>query len=98
MFNSKSYGTQTKKKKYKNVKDHKTAISCLRKKVAYSKFTSKPVLDLDQFQQLPRAICDADGIPENGQKPSLLQFLRKCILIHLSYMYLQGYPIQLPTS
>ena len=46
-------------KQKKEIKDHKTVISCLRKKIAYSKFTSKPVLDLDQFLQLPRAICNA---------------------------------------
>lgn len=40
----------------------------MREKVAYSKFTSKSVLELDQFQQLPRAICDTNGIPLKGQK------------------------------
>jgi hypothetical protein len=84
MFNSKSYGTKTIKKKYKNVKDHKTVISCLRKTIAYSKFTSKPVLDLDQFHQLPRAICDAMQMAflKRVKSPGLLRFLRECILIH----------------
>ncbi|CAG2252648.1 unnamed protein product [Mytilus edulis] len=57
--------TVTKQKK--EIKDNKTVISCLRKKAA-SKFSNKAVSDLDQFLQLPRAICDADGIPEKGQK------------------------------
>ncbi|CAC5372949.1 unnamed protein product [Mytilus coruscus] len=51
-------------KQKKEIKDQKTVISCLRKKIAFSKFTNKAVSDLDQFLQLPRAICDADGIPE----------------------------------
>ena len=60
----------------------------MRKKVAYYKFTSKPVLDLDQFQQLPRAICDADGIPENGQKPSATSVFKT--------MYPDSFILQVP--
>ena len=54
----------------KKIKDQNTVISCLRKKIAFSKYTNKPVQDLDQFLRLPRAICDADGMPEKGQKSS----------------------------
>ncbi|CAC5398301.1 unnamed protein product [Mytilus coruscus] len=56
-------------KQKKEIKDQKTVISCLRKKIAFSKFTNKAVSDLDQFLQLPRAICDADGIPEKSLPP-----------------------------
>ncbi|CAG2213915.1 unnamed protein product [Mytilus edulis] len=52
----------------KERKDQKTVISCLRKKIAFSKLTNKPVSNLEQFIQLPRAICDAEGVPEKGQK------------------------------
>ncbi|CAC5377132.1 unnamed protein product [Mytilus coruscus] len=52
----------------KEIKDQKTVISCLRKKIAFSKLTNKPVSNLEQFIQLPRAICDAEGVPEKGQK------------------------------
>lgn len=55
-------------KQKKEIRDNKTVITCLRKKIAFSKFTNKPVSALEQFLQLPRAICDADVIPEKGQK------------------------------
>ncbi|CAC5371098.1 unnamed protein product [Mytilus coruscus] len=38
------------------------------KKIAFSKHSGNAVKDLDQFLQLPRALCDAEGIPEKGQK------------------------------
>ena len=63
-------------KQKKEIKDNKT-VSCLRKKIAYSKFTNKPISDLDQFIQLPRAICDANGIPEKGQKSWATSVLKK---------------------
>ncbi|CAC5388729.1 unnamed protein product [Mytilus coruscus] len=62
-------------KQKKEIKDNKTVISCLRKQIAISKLSSEPVTDLDQFLALPRAICDAEGIPLKGQKSlSLHQF------------------------
>ena len=63
-------------KQKKEIKDQKTVISCLRKKIAFSKMNNKPISDLDQFLQLPRAICDADGIPEKGQKSSALSVFK----------------------
>ena len=60
-------------KQKKEIKDNQTIISCLRKQIAISKLTQKPVTDLDQFSILPRAISDANGIPENGQKYAALQ-------------------------
>ncbi|CAG2204296.1 unnamed protein product [Mytilus edulis] len=55
-------------KQKKEIKDQNTVISCLRKKIAFSKHSGNAVKDLDQFLQLPRALCDAEGIPEKGQK------------------------------
>jgi hypothetical protein len=55
-------------KQKKELQDQKTVISCLRKKIAFSKLTNQPISDLEQFIQLPRALCDAEGIPEKGQK------------------------------
>jgi hypothetical protein len=54
-------------KQKKEIKDNQTVISCLRKQIAFSKLTQKPVTDLDQFSTLPRSISDANGIPEDGQ-------------------------------
>ncbi|CAC5399271.1 unnamed protein product [Mytilus coruscus] len=48
-------------KQKKEIKDNQTMISCLRKQIAFSKHTQKPVTDLDQFISLPRAISDASG-------------------------------------
>ncbi|VDI21136.1 Hypothetical predicted protein [Mytilus galloprovincialis] len=50
-------------KQKKEIKDNQTVISCLRKQIAFSKHTQKPVTDLDQFISLPRAISDASGQP-----------------------------------
>jgi hypothetical protein len=36
--------------------------------IAFSKHSGYAVQDLDQFLQLPRALCNADGLPEKGQK------------------------------
>ncbi|VDH93405.1 Hypothetical predicted protein [Mytilus galloprovincialis] len=55
-------------KQKKEIKDQNTVISCLRKEIAFSKHSGNAVKDLDQFLQLPRALCDAEGIPEKGQK------------------------------
>ena len=74
----------------KEIKDQKTVISCLRKKIAFSKFTSKPVSNLEQFLQLPRAICDADGIPEKGQKSWATSVFKK--------MYPNAFISQVPIS
>ena len=52
----------------KEIRDQKTVISCLRKKIAFSKHSRHAVQDLDQFVELPRALCNADGLPEKGQK------------------------------
>ena len=41
-------------KQKKEIKpDNQTVISCLRKQIAFSKLTQKPVTDLDQFSTLP---------------------------------------------
>jgi hypothetical protein len=40
-------------KQKKEIKDNQTVISCLRKQIAFSKLTRKPVTDLDQFSTLP---------------------------------------------
>ena len=66
----------TVQKQNKEIKDNKTVISCLRKKIAFSKSTNKPIQDLDQFLQLPRALCNADGIPEKGVKSHASSFFR----------------------
>ncbi|CAG2184537.1 unnamed protein product [Mytilus edulis] len=63
-------------KQKKEIKDNKTVISCLRKQIAFSKLSSEPVSDLDQFLALPRAICDAEGIPMKGQKSLSLHHFR----------------------
>ena len=55
-------------KQKKEIQDQKTVISCLRKKIAFSKLTNQPIPDLEQCIQLPRALCDAEGIREKGQK------------------------------
>ena len=55
-------------KQKKEIQDQKTVISCLRKKIAFSKLTNQPISDLEQCIQLPRALCDAEGIREKGQK------------------------------
>ncbi|VDI11255.1 Hypothetical predicted protein [Mytilus galloprovincialis] len=46
----------------------KTDVWEKEKKIAFSKHSGNAVKDLDQFLQLPRALCDAEGIPEKGQK------------------------------
>ncbi|VDI31327.1 Hypothetical predicted protein [Mytilus galloprovincialis] len=51
--------------------DHEQTDSLInyrKKKIAFSKHSGNAVKDLDQFLQLPRALCDAEGIPEKGQK------------------------------
>ena len=63
-------------KQEKEIKDNQTVISCLRKQIAFSKLTQKPVTDLDQFSTLPRAISDANGIPEKGQKSAASQIFK----------------------
>ncbi|CAC5402436.1 unnamed protein product [Mytilus coruscus] len=63
-------------KQKKEIKDNKTVFSCLRKQIAFSKLSSEPVTDLDQFLALPRAICDAEGILLKGQKSLSLHHFR----------------------
>ncbi|CAC5392687.1 unnamed protein product [Mytilus coruscus] len=51
--------------------DHEQTDSLInyrKKKIAFSKHSGNAVKDLDQFLQLPRALCDTEGIPEKGQK------------------------------
>jgi hypothetical protein len=56
-------------KKYKKeIRDQKTVFFCLRKKIAFSKHSRHAVQDIDQFVELPRSICNADGLPEKGLK------------------------------
>ena len=40
-------------KQEKEIKVNQTVISCLRKQIAFSKLTQKPVTDSDQFSTLP---------------------------------------------
>ncbi|CAC5421238.1 unnamed protein product [Mytilus coruscus] len=63
-------------KQKKEIKDNQTVISCLRKKIAFSKHTQEPVTDLDQFISLPRAISDASGLPVKGTKSNALKVLK----------------------
>jgi hypothetical protein len=44
--------------------------------IAFSKINNKPIYDLDQFLQLPRAICDTEGIPEKGKKSSAVSVFK----------------------
>ncbi|CAC5404123.1 unnamed protein product [Mytilus coruscus] len=77
-------------KQKKEIKDNKTVISCLRKQIAFSKLSSEPVTDLDQFLALPRAICDAEGIPLKGQKSLSLHHFRS----RYPYAFLSALPIE----
>ncbi|CAG2204979.1 unnamed protein product [Mytilus edulis] len=63
-------------KQKKEIKDNQTVISCLRKQIAFSKHTQKPVTDLDQFISLPRAISDASGQPLKGTKSNALKVIK----------------------
>ncbi|CAC5406690.1 unnamed protein product [Mytilus coruscus] len=63
-------------KQKKEIKDNQTVISCLRKQIAFSKHTQKPVTDLDQFISLPRAISDATGQPLKGTKSNTLKVIK----------------------
>ena len=63
-------------KQKKEIKDNQIVISCLQKQIAFSKLTQKPVTDLDQFCTLPRAISDANGILEKGQKSVASQIFK----------------------
>ncbi|CAC5386181.1 unnamed protein product [Mytilus coruscus] len=63
-------------KQKKEIKDNQTVISCLRKKIAFSKHTQEPVTDLDQLISLPRAISDASGLPVKGTKSNALKVLK----------------------
>lgn len=51
-------------------------ISCLRKQIAFSKMTQKPVTDLDQFISLPMALSDEDGVPIKAVKSTASHVLR----------------------
>ncbi|CAC5394857.1 unnamed protein product [Mytilus coruscus] len=63
-------------KQKKEIKDNQTVISCLRKQIAFSKHTQKPVTDLDQFISLPRAISDTSGQPLKGTKSNALKVIK----------------------
>ncbi|CAC5421245.1 unnamed protein product [Mytilus coruscus] len=63
-------------KQKKEMKDNQTVISCLRKKIAFSKHTQEPVTNLDQFISLPRAISDASGLPVKVTKSNALKVLK----------------------
>ncbi|CAC5360341.1 unnamed protein product [Mytilus coruscus] len=63
-------------KQKKEIKDNQTVISCLRKQIAFSKHTQKPVTDLGQFISLPRAISDASGQPLKGIKSNALKVIK----------------------
>jgi hypothetical protein len=56
---------------YKEIRDQKTVIFCLWKKIAFSKHIRHGVQDLDQFVELPRALCNADGLPETHDHHSM---------------------------
>jgi hypothetical protein len=43
-------------------------IKCLKKQLAHSKWTGKPVGNLDQLIKLPTALSSADGMPEKALK------------------------------
>ncbi|CAC5360249.1 unnamed protein product [Mytilus coruscus] len=78
------------KQKKKEIKDQNTVISCLRKKIAFSKHSGNAVKDLDQFLQLPRALCDAEGIPEKGQKATAANVFKN--------IYSDAFLLQIPKA
>ncbi|CAC5418643.1 unnamed protein product [Mytilus coruscus] len=77
-------------KQKKEIKDQNTVISCLRKKIAFSKHSGNAVKDLDQFLQLPRALCDAEGIPEKGQKATAANVFKN--------IYYDAFLLQVPKA
>ena len=58
-------------------KDKKTLLACLRKTIANCKQKGTQVPDFLQFNELPRAICTSDGLPNKGQKSNALKFYQK---------------------
>ena len=57
-------------------KDRKTLLSCLRKTIANCKSSGTPVPALLQFNELPRALCDAEGMPHKGSKANSIKYYK----------------------
>ena len=58
--------------KRRQIKKEKSFISLLAKSNCKRKGTEIP--DFIQFNELPRAICASDGLPNKGQKSNVLKF------------------------
>ena len=58
-------------------KDKKTLLACLRKTIANCKQNGTQVPDFLQFNELPRALCTSDGLPNKGQKSNVLKFYQR---------------------
>ena len=52
-------------------------MACLRKTIANCKQKGTEVPDFLQFNELPRAICTSDGLPNKGQKSNASKFYQK---------------------
>ena len=58
-------------------KEKITLLSYLQKTIANCKQKGTQIPDFLQFNELPRAICTSDGLPNKGQKSNALKFYQK---------------------
>ena len=69
-------------------KDKKTLLACLRKTIANCKQNGTQVPDFLQFNELPRALCTSDGLPNKGQKSNVLKFYQRRYNTVITCIYL----------
>ena len=60
-----------------SIKDKKTLLACLRKTIANCKQNGAQVPDFLLFNELPRALCTSDGLPNKGQKSNVSKFYQR---------------------
>ncbi|XP_078589268.1 uncharacterized protein LOC144869676 isoform X2 [Branchiostoma floridae x Branchiostoma japonicum] len=75
----------TKSRISKSEKDKKLVLECYRRAVSWSQNQNKPLSEiahlldlpqLGQFLELPRALCNADGVPHKGAKSATTSFFQ----------------------
>ena len=56
--------------------EKKHVTQCLKKRILYCEFTKADKIPHEQYLELPRAIADANGIPQKGQKSTTTTFFQ----------------------
>lgn len=66
------------KQQYARLQTEKKRVTqCLKKRLLYCQMTNTMTVPREQYLELPRAISDANGIPQKGQKSSITAFYHK---------------------